>query len=387
MCTVGERGSCILPELQAEDVSEVSPDVIGAQLEELRRHINACEAEFSRRLQRFDKGEGYSADGALSARAWLRWKCHLSPAAASDRVQTARRLASLELTESAFAAGEISYSHASLIARTAAELGERWDLQAEEILVTAAKELDPGRLRFATLHLRHCLEPDGVLDDANQTYGRRLLHLSQTLDGIFRIDGQLDSEGGAALRAALDALMRPPAEDDTRTPAERRADALVELARTQLDAGTLASVGGQKPHLTVTTEWATLCNQPGSRAAELEWSQPIPAETARRVACDCSLTPVVEGEAQGTGRVVPGSMRRALVARDKSCRFPGCDMPAAWTDAHHIRHWADGGPTKLWHLILMCRRHHRLLHEGGWRLVGAGDNLLQAVPPQRFSAR
>src|SRR5437016_14309871 len=147
MCTVGERGSCILQQLQAEDISEVSADVIGPQLEELRQHINACEAEFSRRLQRFDKGGGYSADGALSARAWLRWRCHLSPSSASDRVQTARRLLSLALTEAAFAAGEISYAHASLIARTAAELGEKWESQAEEILVTAAKELDPGRLR------------------------------------------------------------------------------------------------------------------------------------------------------------------------------------------------------------------------------------------------
>ena len=98
MCTVGERGSCILQQLQDEDIAEVSPDAIGPQLEELKQHINACEAEFSRRLQRFDKGEGYSADGALSARAWLRWKCHLSPSAASDRVQTARRLVSLTLT-------------------------------------------------------------------------------------------------------------------------------------------------------------------------------------------------------------------------------------------------------------------------------------------------
>ena len=86
----GERGSCILGELQAEDLGTVSADAIGAELQELRRHINECEAEFQRRLRRFDKGEGYSADGALSARAWLRWKCHLSPTAASDRVQTAR---------------------------------------------------------------------------------------------------------------------------------------------------------------------------------------------------------------------------------------------------------------------------------------------------------
>ena len=381
MCTVGERGSCILQQLQAEDISEVSPDVIGPQLEELRRHINECEAEFSRRLQRFDKGEGYSADGALSARAWLRWKCHLSPTAASDRVQTARRLLSLALTEAAFAAGEISYAHASLIARTASDLGDRWDLQAEEILVTAAKELDPGRLRYATLHLRHCLEPDGVLADANQAYERRFVHLSETFGGIYRLDGQLDAEGGAALQTAIDALMRPPSDEDRRGASERRADALVEMARRQLDAGTLPSVGGQKPHLVVTTEWATLCKQPGSRAAELEWSQPIPAETARRIACDCSLTAVVDGEAQGTQRVVPGPMRRALVARDKGCRFEGCDMPAAWTDSHHIKHWADGGPHELWNLILLCRRHHRLVHEGGWRLVGAGDNVLQAVPP------
>src|SRR5438309_6107432 len=138
MCTVGGRGSCILQQLQAEDIAEVSADVIGPQLEDLRQHINQCEAEFSRRLERFDKGEGYSSDGALSARAWLRWKCHLSPTTASDRVSTARRLVSLALTEAAFAAGEISYAHAALIARTAAELGERWYLHAEEILVSAA---------------------------------------------------------------------------------------------------------------------------------------------------------------------------------------------------------------------------------------------------------
>src|SRR6266851_4301217 len=114
----------------------------------------------------------------------------------------------------------------------------------------------------------------------------------------------------------------------------------------------------------------------------MDWSQfPIPAETARRIACDCSLTPIVDGEACETSRVVPGAMRRALAARDKHCRFPGCDMPPGWTDAHHIQHWADGGPTNLFNLILMCRRHHRLLHEGRWLLLQAGEGVLQVVPP------
>jgi hypothetical protein len=135
---------------------------------------------------------------------------------------------------------------------------------------------------------------------------------------------------------------------------------MTELARRQLDGGRLPEVGGQKPHLMVTVDAATLSKQPGSRAAELEWAQPIPAETARRIACDCSITPVLRGaeshqvEAGRTSRVIPPSMRRALIARDKGCRFPGCDRPPAWTDGHHLKHWADGGPTLPYNLALLC---------------------------------
>jgi hypothetical protein len=381
MCTVGVWGHCPLAGLEAEDVSETLVDSIGDQLQELFAHRDRIDAEIQRRLHRFDKGQGYTADGALSAQAWLRWKCRLSGGEASERVKVARKLVELDTTAKAFAAGEVSYRHAALIARTASELGEKWETNAESILVTAAKELDPGRLRYAVGHLKYCLAPDGVLNEANQNYERRSVHLSQTLDGLFRLDGQLDSEGGAALKTAIDSLMLPPAESDDRTPAQRRADALVELARQQLDAGNLPRVAGQKPHLFVNARLSTLVKEPGSRAAELEWSQPIPAETARRIACDCTLTPVIDGEAHGSGRVVPGWMRRQLVARDKRCRFEGCDVPPAWTDAHHIRHWADGGVTKLWNLVLLCRRHHRMVHEGGWNLVESGDNVLQAIPP------
>jgi len=73
-------------------------------------------------------------------------------------------------------------------------------------------------------------------------------------------------------------------------------------------------------------------------------------------------------------------MKRALIARDKGCRFPGCDMPAAWTDGHHVKHWPDGGPTELSNLLLFCRRHHRLFHEGGWTLQKV-EGGLNAIPP------
>jgi len=377
----GERGRCVLERLQAEELSGVAVSAIGEDLKELFRHRNAIDAEIQRRLRRFERGEGYTADGCLTAKAWLRWNCHLTFSAASDRVEVARQLEPLELTSRALAEGDISYQHAALIARTAERLGEKFEGPAEQILVELARMEDPVVLRRAVVHLRHCVEPDGVLEDSNQEHQRRFLHLSQTFGGMFVLNGQFGADDGATLQTALDALMTPPAPDDPRCTSERRADALTDMARRQLDLGELPRVGGHKPHLMVTVEMATLTREPGSRAAELEWSQPIPAETARRIACDCALTPVVDGEAHGTGRVVPGWMRRALVVRDKHCRFPGCDIPAAWTDAHHIRHWADGGPTKLWNLILLCRRHHRLVHEGRWQLVAAGDNVLQAVPP------
>src|ERR1700730_13523082 len=312
-----------LQDLRDEDLDAVPASSMDKDLVELRRHINGCEAEFQRRLTRFETGQGYAASGALSPKPWLRWQCNLSPAVASDRVEVAHLMASLPETTKAFSEGEISYQHAAMIARTAEKLGDKMESHAEAILVTAAKNMDPARLRVATVQLRHYMDPDAVLEDANEAHDLRSLWLSQTLDGVFYLNGRLDPEGGATLQRALNAVSGPPASDDKRLPRQRRADALVGLARRLLDGGQLPKVGGQKPHLVVTVDVATLSKQPGSPAAELEWAQPIPAETARRLACDCSITPVFRGaeshqvEAGSTSRVIPAHVRRALVARDK----------------------------------------------------------------------
>jgi len=364
--------ACILERLQAEDVAEPSEASLGQELKELFRHRNAVDAEIQRRLHRLDKTRAYESDGSLTAKAWLRWNCNLTHGQASDRVEVARQMQSLPLTTVALAAGDISYEHAALIARTRQQLGKVWPAESEDILVTAAKEVDPVRLRRATIHLRYCLQPDGVLEEANAVDERRFLHLNQTFGGVFVLNGQFGADDGATLKAALMSVLRPPAENDERSPAQRRADALMDLVRN----------GSPQAQVMVMVDMATLQQQPGSPAADMDWSQqPIPAETARRIACECSVTPIVGGELQSSARVVSGKVRKALDVRDKHCRFPGCDMPAIWSDAHHIQHWAEGGPTKLFNLVLMCRRHHRLVHEGRWRLVQAGEGLLQAVPP------
>ena len=190
----------ILDLLGDEDLHAVAAESVGDDIKALLRVGNRIDAEAGRRMQRFDKGQGYATSGALTAQAWLRWKCNLTGAAASERVEVSRQLAALPQTAEAFSQGAISYRHAALIGRTADELGDLMESHAEGILVTAAKELDPLRLRYACMHLRHYLQPDGVLADANQAHERRFLYLSQTFDGIFRLDGQLDADGGAALK-------------------------------------------------------------------------------------------------------------------------------------------------------------------------------------------
>ena len=377
--------------MREEDLHAVPASAMGPDMEEMRRLINGMEAECTRRLHRFDKGGGYASTAALTAQSWLRWKCNFSPAAAAGRVSVSRELADLPQTTEAFAEGDFSYAHAAMIARTAEKLGDKMEANAETILVTAAKELDLARLRMVTIQLQHLMDSDSVREEANESHELRFLHFSQTLDGVFYMNGRFDSEAGAIIQTALNALSGPPTPDDKRTPKQRRADSLVELARQRLDSGTLPQVGGQKPHVAVTVYMATLANQPGSPAADLEWAQPIPAETARRLACDAAITPIFLGSesaqprAVQTSRSISGSQRKALVVRDKGCRFPGCDRPADWTDVHHLKHWADGGKHVMDNLILLCRRHHRMVHEEGWQLVVTAEGNIVALMPDRFA--
>jgi hypothetical protein len=136
----------------------------------------------------------------------------------------------------------------------------------------------------------------------------------------------------------------------------------------------------------------TLHGAEGVEAADLEWGGAVPGETALRLACDRALAEISIDEngnpvdAGRERRAVQPSQKRALVVRDRHCRFTGCYAPVDWTDAHHLRHWIHGGPTVLWNLVLLCGRHHRLVHEGGWKLEGDVRVELVAVPPWSQSA-
>jgi hypothetical protein len=229
---------------------------------------------------------------------------------------------------------------------------------------------------------------------------RRHLALTRTRDGEFGLTGLLDAEGAATLSAALDPLAAPApstaAGPDPRRPGQRLADALVELARRALTGGSggrLPDAGGDRPQLVVTM---TLDQLRAGHDAVVRLDgglvgEPLSGAAARRIACDAQVIPAVlggDGEILDLGRgrrTASAAQRRALRLRDGGCVGEGCDRPPAWCEPHHIVHWADGGPTDIGNLVLLCTTHHDLVHHGRWtvRFTGSRASL---HPPAAHSS-
>jgi hypothetical protein len=396
MAASGDRSATPLERIKAglDDLpgwlSTLDGSALGEPLIEIRALIDRSEAVFAEGVRRFDKSGEYKADGALSLTAWLRWKCKLSGGAAMERVEVARLLEKLPKTEAAFAGGALGYQHVAVLAHTAQHVGAAAVRKGEASLLQAARTMDPGRFTSVAKSFEHRVDAAGALAEANHAYQRRYLHLSEPEDGMVRLEGILDVEGGATLKTALNALMPPPKNDDDRTPGQRRADAMVELARRPLDGSKLGTVGGQRPHLVITASAETLLGLPGAPPAEMAGVGSIPKETAQRHACDPTVSWLLgqaelesETGASHAHRQIPSATRRALVARDRTCVFTGCHRPAVWCDGHHLVWWTRGGKTALPNLALVCGRHHRMLHEEGWTLERRDGRFVTIPPPRR----
>src|SRR3989442_4957829 len=192
--------------------------------------IDPSEAAFAEGVRRFEQSGESVADGALGIVPWLRCNGKLSGGAAAERVGIARQLEQLPTTEAAFARGELGYQHVAVMARTAEHVVSAADRKAEASLLKAAETMDPGLFTGVARNFEHRVDAAAALAEANRAHERRYLHLSEPRDGLVRLDGLLDAEGGAILRTALNARMLP-GKDDDRTPGQRRADALVDLCR------------------------------------------------------------------------------------------------------------------------------------------------------------
>src|SRR5438309_2386055 len=368
-------------------IHESDGEALGEGLIQIRETgIDPLEAVFASGVRRFDKSGEYRADGALSLTAWLRWKCKLSGGAAMERVEIARQLEKLPETAAAFANGDVGFQHVAVLARTAEHVGAAAVRKDEASLLKAAQTMDPGQFTTVAKNFEHRVDAAGALAEANNAYQRRYFHISEPHDGLVRLDGVLDAEGGATLRTALQPFMKP-VKDDARSYGQRSADALVQLGR-EGGSGGKRDGAGPRPQLIIRASFDTLAGTKGAPAGELEGGGTVPAETVQRHACDSAISRItgqgeLEHELNHASRTLPASTRRALEARDRHCVFPGCTRPLNWCDGHHLVWWTRGGATALPNLALLCRPHHRMVHEEGWTFERRDGRFVTRPPARR----
>lgn len=344
---------------------------IGERLISLQRQVDLVLLEQSTLAVEFDQSRQWEDEGFNSAIDWMRFNCHLTEKQASDRLAVGR--AQVADSKKATAAGEIGFCHLAVIARTAIAVGRAVD---EFSLLDMAKKLSPGKLFYRCQQYRHSIDCKGYGQEQGGAVENRHLHLTTCEDGCLLMSGMLDPVSGAAVRTALEPLARPTGTGDDRALPKRNADALVELV-----------CGGRPANLQITASVETIKGLLGATGGENEFTLPIAAGAVQRMACDCSVTRVLldqESVIVDVGRskrVISGPTRRALMSRDGHCQWPGCERPASRCDGHHLVHWIQGGSTDLSNLVLLCHRHHWLVHEGGWQLIKTHDGRIINIAP------
>src|SRR2546425_311223 len=375
-------------------------DQLGDEIAELSAHIEAATAHLLDLIREFDARGGWNT-GFRSCAAWLSGRVGLDLGAARERVRVARALGALPRLAQALARGELSYAKVRALTRVATPL-------TEERLLAVGKAGTADHVERIVRGWRR-VDRKAEAQETTRRHASRALHVYQDEDGMVVILGRLEPEVGAVLvqvlAAARGAVYRtrgvsaetcaPGVSAETPTMAQQQADALALLAETALHRGIDPGAPGERYQVVVHVDAPVLADPDAPGQSILEDGAHVSAETSQRLACDSSrvvMRHAPDGRVIEVGartRTIPPALRRALHHRDRGCRFPGCGLP--FGQGHHIRHWAHGGPTTLSNLALLCRRHHRAVHEEGYQVDRQPDGelhfrrpdgqLLPEVPP------
>src|SRR5881398_2929454 len=369
-------------------------DQLGDEIAELSTHIEAATAHLLDLIREFDARGGWNT-GFRSCAAWLAWRVGLDPGAARERVRVAHALGTLPLLAQALARGELSYAKVRALTRVATP-------ETEERLLAVGRAGTADHVERIVRGWRR-MDRKAEAREADHQHAGRALHVYPDEDGTVRIRGRLAPEVGAllmqALAAAREALYQRRAdqapEADPPTMEQQQADALALLAESALHHGIDPGAPGERYQVVVHVDAEVLADADQAGQSVLEDGLRVPTGTSQRLACDASRVVMRHGqdgrvvEVDARTRTIPPALRRALHHRDRGCRFPGCGV--RFGQGHHLRHWAHGGPTTLSNLTLLCRRHHRAVHEEGYQVERHPDGelhfrrpdgrLLPEVPP------
>ncbi len=303
------------------------------------------------------------AQGATSTTVWARERQRVSNRSAAAQVGLAKALPHHPLLAAGLHQGLVNPEQAQVIAKAVAEIpaeaGPAVREKAERELIAWAGQHGPEQLRLLGARILHHVAPeladrrdaDALARAEKRAAQTRAFTMTPDTLGRVRLHGWLGSEAAACVAAAIEPLCTPAGQEDDRSPAQRRADALTEVCRLSLATGDLPGKGGEAARVVVVLPFADLAASVGSGL--LDNGDSITAEAVRRMACCAGIIPAVldsHGVPIDLGRerrLFTGAARRALVLRDGGCAFPGCDRPARWSEGHHVVSWLDGGPTDL----------------------------------------
>jgi hypothetical protein len=393
---------------------------LGQEITLLAGQINAANHRLLKLIAEFERRKAWSGGGTVRSCAhWLNWKCGIALGAAREKVRVALCLETLPLIDASFATGAISYSKVRAMTRVATPENEDFLLRIAQHGTASHVEKVVGKYKRVQIS-------DEDAEEREQDNDRKLVYYRDE-DGMWVVHARLPPEAGALLVKAVEAIANPlqvekqeqlqkPEKDvsaetfsDTvqKEQANRyqellqhtRADALAAMAEHFLATANKSEQfqglkGSERCQIVLHVDINTLrqhsdAGDPAHEHCHLDDKHWISPKTAKRLSCDASLITVLEDE-QGRvlnigrkARTVPANIGRALRLRDKTCRFPGC-CESRYVDAHHIKHWADGGETSLDNLVTLCRYHHRQLHRGSFSMAldtcSSGQQLVFSTP-------
>jgi len=360
--------------------AEPSIDEIDAAIGRLVRQMNAETYRMLVLVRDFDDRFGYAKWSFKTCAEWLAWRSGISLSAAREKVRTAQALRVLPAISAAFADGRLSYTKVRALTRVARE-------HDEDLLLAYALDAPAARVEERCRQIRNA-QPESV-HSARRVWERRALSVwRDDVHGTMRLTVELPIEDGELIMRALDCALAAgevsnDVDPDVIAEAKgtawqaQQADALVVVAKSYLD-------GGDDREASTADHYQVVVHVDEKSLRGGIGRSDLPIETVKRLLCDCSLVTLVEGpngdplDVGRKQRTASTPLRRALYARDRGCTFPGCHR-TRYLDGHHVEHWIHGGETSADNMTLLCTQHHRLLHEGGYRIAREADDTLRFV--------